>query len=227
MHDYPSNVAFTDSVKAAQQQRGSRDAYARVEQSGGWHTEVTPDLRAFIAERDSFYLGTATRDGQPYIQHRGGPKGFLRIVDANTLAFADFAGNAQYVSVGNLDENDKAFIFLMDYANRRRIKIWGTASYTEDDLSLLTKLGDDTYDGRVERAIVFRIHAWDVNCPQHIEPRFTEEDLAPTVSEYQRRIRELEAELQRRNDPGDAPTQDPGVSQSSTGKDQLDGLGGS
>lgn len=227
MHDYPSNVAFTDSVKSAQQQRGSRDAYARVEQSGGWQTEVTPALRAFIAERDSFYLGTATRDGQPYIQHRGGPKGFLRIVDANTLAFADFAGNAQYVSVGNLDENDKAFIFLMDYANRRRIKIWGTASYTEDDLSLLTKLGDDTYDGRVERAIVFRIHAWDVNCPQHIEPRFTEEDLAPMVSEYERRIRELEAELQRRNDPGDAPTQDPDVHQSSTGKDQLDGLGGS
>ena len=192
-----SDIAFTDSVKSAQQQRGSREVYAKVEQRGGWKSEVTAELREFIAQRDSFYLGTATADGQPYIQHRGGPAGFLRVLNNNTLAFADFVGNAQYISVGNLDENDKAFIFLMDYANRRRIKVWGTAEYVEDDPELLESLADDEYGGRVERAIVFHIHAWDINCPQHIQPRYTEEDLAPMVEDYQQRIRELEAEVQR------------------------------
>lgn len=197
MHQYPSDVAFTPSVKAAQQQRGSRDAYAKVEQRGGWQKEVTPELREFIAQRDSFYLGTASADGQPYIQHRGGPKGFLKVLDGNTLAFADFVGNAQYISVGNLDENDKAFIFLMDYVNRRRIKVWGTAEYVEDDQQLLASLADDEYGGRIERAIVFHVTAWDVNCPQHIKPRYVEEELAPMVANYQQRISELEAEVQR------------------------------
>ena len=155
------------------------------------------ELRDFIAERDSFYFGTATSNGQPYIQHRGGPRGFLKVLDDNTLAFADFGGNAQYISVGNMDENDKGFIFLMDYANRRRIKIWGTAKYVEDDQQLFTSLADDEYGGRVERAIVFQVYAWDTNCPQHIKPRFTEDELAPMIAEYQRRIRELEAEVQR------------------------------
>ena len=197
MSTYPSDIAFTPSVKSAQQQRGSREAYAKLETRGSWQTEVTTELRQFIAERDSFYFGTATEDGQPYIQHRGGPKGFLKVLDDSTLAFADFAGNAQYISVGNLDENDKAFIFLMDYTNRRRIKVWGTARYVEDDQKLFASLADDEYGGRVERAIVFRVHAWDVNCPQHIQPRFTEDELAPMVTEYQRRIGELEAEVQR------------------------------
>lgn len=197
MSTYPSDVAFTTSVKSAQQNRGSREAYAKVEQRGGWQTEATAELRKFIAERDSFYFGTATKDGQPYIQHRGGPKGFLKVLDDNTLAFADYAGNAQYISIGNLDENDKAFIFLMDYSNRRRIKIWGTARYVEDDQQLFADLVDDKYGGRVERAIVLRVHAWDVNCPQHIKPRFTEDELAPMITEYQRRIGELEAEIQR------------------------------
>jgi predicted pyridoxine 5'-phosphate oxidase superfamily flavin-nucleotide-binding protein len=119
------------------------------------------------------------------------------VLDANTLAFADFVGNAQYISVGNLDENDKAFIFLVDYANRRRIKVWGTAEYVEDDQQLLASLADDEYGGRVERAIVFHVHAWDINCPQHIKTRFAEEDLTPMVEQYQRRISELEAEVQR------------------------------
>lgn len=195
-----SDIAFTPSVKSAQQQRGSREAYAKVEQRGGWKDEITPDLIDFIAERDSFYLGTASADGQPYIQHRGGPKGFSKVLDGHTLAFADFTGNAQYISVGNLDENDKAFLFLMDYANRRRIKLWGTAEYVEEDPTLLERLNDDAYGGRVERAVVFRIKAWDINCPQHIKPRFTEEDLAPMVEQYQRRIAELEAEVQRLKD---------------------------
>ena len=200
MSTYPSDIAFTPSVKSAQQQRGSRESYAKVEQRG-WQTEVTAELRQFIADRDSFYFGTATEDGQPYIQHRGGPKGFLKILDDNTLAFADFAGNAQYISVGNLDENDKAFIFLMDYSNQRRVKIWGSARYVEDNQQLFANLADDEYGGRVERGIIFRVHAWDVNCPQHIKPRFTEDELAPTITEYQRRIRELEAEVQRLTTP--------------------------
>jgi predicted pyridoxine 5'-phosphate oxidase superfamily flavin-nucleotide-binding protein len=197
MYEYPSDIAFTTSVKAAQERRGSRKGYAKVEQRGGWQTEVTPELQQFVAERDSFYLGTANAEGQPYIQHRGGPQGFLKVLDNNTLAFADFVGNSQYISVGNLDENDKAFIFLIDYSNRRRIKVWGTAEYVEDDRQLLESLADEEYGGGVERAIVFHIHAWDINCPQHIKPRFTEEDLAPMVEEYQRRITELEAEVRR------------------------------
>jgi len=199
MYQYPSDIAFTRSVKTAQLQRGSRDAYAKVEQRRGWQTEVTAELQEFIAERDSFYLGTASKDGQPYIQHRGGPQGFLKVLDTNTLAFADFAGNAQYISVGNLDENNKAFMFLMDYVNRRRIKLWGTAEYVEDDQGLLAELSHDDYGGRVERAIKFHLQAWDVNCPQHITRRFSEDDLAPVIADYQRRIRQLEAEVERLN----------------------------
>ena len=138
-----------------------------------WSDRVTPDLARFIGERDSFYLGTASADGQPYIQHRGGPKGFLKVVDDHTLAFADFSGNAQYISIGNLMENDKAFIFLMDYPNRKRIKIWGTARYVEDDQDVLGQLIDPEYPARPERALVFTVDAWDVNCPQHITPRYT------------------------------------------------------
>lgn len=201
MYEYSSDVAFTPSVKAAQHRRGSRKSYARVEQNGGWQQKITAELREFISQRDSFYLGTASKDGQPYIQHRGGPQGFLQVLDDHTLAFADFVGNAQYISIGNLDENDKAFIFLMDYANRRRIKVWGTAQYVEGDQPLMDRLADEDYGGRVERAIVFDVQAWDINCPQHIKPRFTDEDLAPTIGEYQRRIGELESELHRLKGP--------------------------
>ena len=132
-----SDIAFTPNVKAAQEKRGSRSAYSKMEQRGGWQDTVTPQLTEFIAERDSFYLGTATADGQPYIQHRGGPTGFLKVLDEHTLAIADYVGNAQYISLGNLAENDKAFIFLMDYPSRQRIKIWGTAEFVEDDPELL------------------------------------------------------------------------------------------
>jgi predicted pyridoxine 5'-phosphate oxidase superfamily flavin-nucleotide-binding protein len=142
-----------------------------------WDDRVTPALEAFLAERDSFYLGTASADGQPYIQHRGGPKGFLKVLDEHRLAFADYRGNRQYISVGNLNENDKAFIFLMDYPNRQRIKIWGRAEYVEGDDALLQRVADPDYDARLERAIVFHIEAWDSNCPQHITPRYTVEEL--------------------------------------------------
>lgn len=203
-----SDIAFTPSVKAAQQLRGSRESYERMEQRGGWKNKVTPDLATFIADRDSFYLGTASREGQPYIQHRGGPKGFLKVIDEATLGFADFVGNAQYISVGNLDENSKAFIFLMDYPNRRRIKIWGRAEVVEGDSTLLQKLSDTDYAGRPERAIIFHIKAWDVNCPQHILPRWSEAEQASVVESLQSRIVELEREnrqLRERKTAADSP----------------------
>ena len=173
-----SDIAFTSSVKAAQQQRGSRAGYARMEQKGGWSGEITPELADFISQRDSLYLGTASADGQPYIQHRGGPTGFIKVLDNKTLALADFSGNRQYISVGNLDENNRAFIFLMDYPNRRRIKIWGYAEFVEDTPSLLERLVDPAYGASVERALVFHVEAWDANCPQHIAPRFTKEEIS-------------------------------------------------
>ncbi len=156
-----SDIAFTPAVKAAQQQRGSRSAYAKMEQRGGWNDIVTPKLAEFIAARDSFYLGTAAA-GQPYIQHRGGPKGFLKVVDERTLAIADYVGNAQYISLGNLAENNKAFIFLMDYPNRHRIKIWGRAEFVEGDSELLSRVADSDYEARPERVLVFHVMAWDV-----------------------------------------------------------------
>jgi len=172
-----SDVAFTPAVKTIQERLGSRRNYERMEQGRGWNRNITADLAAFIGERDSLYLGTASADGQPYIQHRGGKPGFLKVLDEHTLAFADFAGNRQYISMGNLSENDRAFIFLMDYPNRRRIKIWGRAEFVEDDPDLLQRLVDEDYDGRPERALVVHVEAWDVNCPQHITPRFTQDEL--------------------------------------------------
>jgi predicted pyridoxine 5'-phosphate oxidase superfamily flavin-nucleotide-binding protein len=189
-----SDIAFTPTVKALQVRHGSRDAYAHMEREHGWQQTLTPELAAFIAKRDSFYLGTANADGQPYIQHRGGPKGFLKVIDERTLAFADFRGNKQYITAGALAENDKAFIFLMDYAGRKRIKIWGRARVIEDDPAFVERLIDPTYQGHPERAIVFTVMAWDANCPQHITRRYTEDDIAATVQALHERITELEAE---------------------------------
>ncbi len=195
MRENVSDIAFTPSVKAVQERKGSRKGYARMEQKGGWQSAITDDLAAFIAERDSFYLGTVSAEGQPYIQHRGGPKGFLRVLDEKTLAFADFKGNRQYITAGNLSENDKAYIFLMDYANRRRIKIWGRARVVDDDPGLLERLADAGYEAVPEQAMVFEIEAWDVNCPQHITRRFTEAEMAPVIEQLQARIGELETEV--------------------------------
>ena len=192
-----SDIAFTPAVKAAQIVRGSRTAYEKMEQRGGWQNQVTAELAEFIADRDSFYLGTVNSDGHPYIQHRGGPKGFLKVLDNRALAFADFAGNAQYISVGNLDENNKAFIFLMDYPNRRRIKIWGTANIIEGDPELLKRVTDEGYRGKPERAFVFTISAWDINCPQHIKPRWAEGEIAPLVEDLRSLTKSLEEENQR------------------------------
>jgi hypothetical protein len=194
---YASDVAFTPAVKAEQERRGSRAQYARLERARGWHSRVTPELAAFLAGRDSFYLATANADGQPYIQHRGGPKGFLRVIDERTLGFADFRGNRQYITAGNLAENDRAFIFLMDYARRQRIKIWGRARVVEGDEALIASLRMPGYAGKPEQAIVFTIAAWDANCRQHIPQLFAAADVAEAVGRLQARMAELEAEVMR------------------------------
>ncbi len=205
MRTFPSDVAFTPAVKAVQEARGSRRSYARMEKGRGWRTTVTPDLDDFLADLDMFYLGTANAEGQPYIQYRGGPPGFLKAIDERTLGFADFAGNQQYVTLGNLSENPKAFLFLMDYANSRRVKIWGTARVVEGDAALLEKLRDRAYPGEPERAILFGIEAWDVNCPQHIHRRFSERQVAPVIEKLQARVAVLEAEVARLQPRDDKP----------------------
>jgi predicted pyridoxine 5'-phosphate oxidase superfamily flavin-nucleotide-binding protein len=190
-----SDVAFTPAVKAFQERRGSRRAYLKMEERGGWRTTVTADLAAFLAEARSFYLATASAAGQPYVQHRGGPPGFLRVVDERTLGFADFKGNRQYITTGNLAENDRAFIFIMDYAERRRVKLWGRARVVEGDAALMARLWPEGYEARPEQAILFEIEAWDTNCPQHIPQLFAAEDVARTLLKLQGRIKELEAKV--------------------------------
>lgn len=194
MAERVSDVAFTPSVKAEQAKRGSRDGYARRVEKRDWSDVVTPELAQFIAERDSFYLSTANADGQPYIQHRGGPAGFLKVLDDKRLAFADFAGNKQYVTLGNLADNPRAFIFLMDYANQRRIKIWGRAAAVKDDPNLLARLADAGYASTPERVIVFTVDAWDATYPQHIQRRFTKTDLELPLRKLHERLAALEAE---------------------------------
>lgn len=195
MRQFSSDIAFTPAVKEIQANKGSRSGYARMESGGSWETKVTPELEAFLADLDMFYLGTANAAGQPYIQYRGGAPGFLKRIDEKTLGFADFGGNRQYITLGNLSENPQAFIFLMDYVRSRRIKLWGNARVVEDDPVLLDRLRDSTYSGKVERAILFEIEAWDVNCPQHIHKRFPQKQVAPVIEQLQNRIAELEAML--------------------------------
>ena len=192
---FSSDVAFTPAVKAIQARKGSRDRYAQMEEGGAWRTEIDENLTAFLAGQDSMFLATASANGQPYIQHRGGPKGFIRILDKNTLAFADYAGNRQYITQGNLSENPKAYIFLMDYAHRRRVKIWGEARIVDDDPALLQSLMPQGYKARPEQAILFRIAAWDTNCAQHIPQKFDAADVAAALAARDARIAELEAEL--------------------------------
>ncbi len=192
-----SDIAFTPSVKAVQAAKGSRALFAAMEASGGWSATITPELTAFIATQRSFLLATASAEGQPYIQHRGGPAGFLRPLDAHRLAFADFAGNRQYITLGNLAENPRAHILLIDYMHRRRIKLWGTATVVEDDPDLLVSLTPAGYRARPQRVIVFNLATWDANCPQHIPQRFEAEDVAAALESRDARIAELEAELAR------------------------------
>ena len=195
MREVPSDIAFTDAVKTLQSLKGSRRGYARMETGEGWETTVTAGLAQFLSVLDMFYLGTANAAGQPYIQYRGGPPGFLKVIDDRTLGFADFAGNRQYITLGNLSENPKAFLFLMDYANRQRVKLWGSARVVEDDPTLIQKLHDPAYEGTPERVILFTLEAWDANCPQHIHTRFSASQVGPVIRRLEERVRDLEAKL--------------------------------
>jgi len=193
-----SDVAFTPVVKELQTRRGSRPAYERMEATGGWSDRVTPELAEFIATRDSFYLATANAAGQPYMQHRGGPPGFLHVLDEHTLGFADFRGNRQYITTGNLAENDRAFLFLMDYTEQRRIKIWGRARVAMNDPDLVARLMPQGYRARPEQAILLTIEAWDANCRQHIPRLVPEAEVRETVAALESRIADLEAQLAAR-----------------------------
>jgi len=192
-----SDIAFTASVKAMQSRRGSREAYARMEARGGFQTKITPELIAVLTEVDTAYLATANAAGQPYLQHRGGPKGFICALDETTLGFADYAGNRQYVTLGNLAENDQAFLFLMDYAHRRRIKIWGSARIVEADPELIASLMPKGYPARAERAVLFEVKAWDVNCPRHIPQKLDAAEVAEVLAKLRTRIQSLEAEIDK------------------------------
>jgi hypothetical protein len=188
-----SAIVFPSAALRAQGERGSARAYAgRVEQ--GFPDRVTPELAAFIAERDTAFLATVSEAGAPYIQHRGGPKGFIKVVDDKTLGFADYAGNRQYITISNLEGNDRAFLFLLDFATRTRIKVWGRAKVVENDDALIEKLFDKGYRARPQRAILFTVEAWDVNCSQHITPRFTQAEVLEATKALQERIAAVEAE---------------------------------
>ncbi|MEO6280046.1 pyridoxamine 5'-phosphate oxidase family protein [Roseateles sp.] len=202
MSDPTSNIAFTAAVKAIQARKGSRHAYARMEEGGGWERVITPELKEEIEAQISVMLATANAAGQPYVQHRGGPRGFLHVLDEQTIAFADFAGNRQYITQGNLGENPQAFLFLMDYAERRRIKIWGRARVVEGDAVLMARLMPEGYAARPEQVILFSVEAWDVNCPKHIPQRFEAADVLAAIQSRDERIADLErrlAELGRRD----------------------------
>ena len=195
--DFASDVAFTETVKAIQVRKGSRGAYERMERNGSWERSITSELKSEVEAQTSVFLATANALGQPYIQHRGGPAGFLRVLDDRTIGFADFAGNRQYITQGNLQENPKAQLFLIDYANRRRIKIWGTARVVEGDEALMHSLMPANYRAKPEQVLLFTVNAWDVNCPQHIPQRFAAADIAAVLESRDQRIAALEAEVKR------------------------------
>jgi predicted pyridoxine 5'-phosphate oxidase superfamily flavin-nucleotide-binding protein len=189
----PEDVLFSDAVKAEQARLGSRPMF----EGRDWKTEITDDLRQFLGVIDTFFFATASADGRPYIQHRGGPPGFLKTIGTHTLAFADFAGNRQYITLGHLKENDRAHIFILHFATQQRVKLWGRARVIENDPELMERLVDPAYKARPQRAIVFTLEAWDVNCTQHIVPRYGEAEIAPGINTLVMRIKELEEEVAR------------------------------
>jgi len=194
---YSSDVAFTPTVKSVQTRNGSRRAYAHMEESGSWETRINAELKEFIEAQSSVFLATANAEGQPYIQHRGGPVGFLHVLDDQTIAFADFVGNRQFITVGNLVENPKAHLFLIDYAHQQRIKIWGEARVVENDAELTERLMAQGYKARATQVILFKVSAWDANCPKHIPQRFEAADVATALAERDRRIEALESQLKQ------------------------------
>jgi predicted pyridoxine 5'-phosphate oxidase superfamily flavin-nucleotide-binding protein len=195
------DIAFTPAVKAAQAQRGSRETYEKFIANGPASDTITPKIAEFIAQLDGFYLGTVSSNGYPYIQFRGGAPGFLEVLDEKTLGFADFSGNEQYITVGNLTGNDRAFLFLMDYRHRRRIKIWGRAEIVETDADLIERLRVPGYPAAIERAILFHVEATSENCPQHIPMRYSETEVEAMLAPLRQRIGELEQQLNQQNLP--------------------------
>jgi uncharacterized protein len=190
-----SDIAFTPAVKRIQERKGSRRAYANQEAHGGWKTAITPDLQEFIEAQITVYLATVNADGQPYIQHRGGPPGFLHVLDEHTIAFADFKGNRQYITSGNLTENPKAHLFLMDYMHQQRVKVWGEAKVVENDAELMARLMPADYSAKGEQVIVFTVKAWDANCPQHIPLLAPVDEVREVIRQRDEQIQELKAEV--------------------------------
>lgn len=191
-----AEIAFTPTVKSIQEDQGSRASYARMEDGEDSNNLLSDREAGFIAARDSFYMATASETGWPYVQHRGGPVGFLRVLDETSIGFADFRGNRQYVSVGNLTTDNRVSLFLMDYPNKLRLKLLGRARLIGvDDTAILEKLELPDYRARVERGIVIDVEAFDWNCPQHITPRFTQDEIAQAAAPLHARIAELEAQL--------------------------------
>lgn len=194
---YASDVVFTDTVKAIQARKGSRAAYARMEAGGSWEQAITADLQREIEAQTSVFIATASADGQPYIQHRGGPAGFLRVIDRQTIGFVDYKGNRQFITTGNLRDNAKVHLFLVDYENRRRVKIWGTARIVEGDGELAARLFPHGYRAKWEQVILLTVAAWDINCSQHIPQMFHAYDVATTVQTFQARMKEMDEEITR------------------------------
>jgi len=194
---YSSDVAFSPTVKAVQERKGSRQAYGKMEEKGGWETRLTPDLVKFIEAQTSVFLATVNAAGQPTIQHRGGPPGFLQVLDEKTIGFADFRGNRQYITQGNLTDNPNACLFLIDYVNRQRVKIWGEGRIVDDDPALTAKLMPQGYKARPEQVLLFTVSAWNANCPQHIPQRFDAADVVAALSQRDSRIAALQAEIAR------------------------------
>jgi uncharacterized protein len=191
----PSDRLFSSHVKAVQSARGSRDMFEARDADGGWPTKITADLARFISAVRTCYLATASAAGQPYVQHRGGPPGFLRVLDETTLGFADFKGNRQYITTGHLQENHRVHLFLMDYENQRRVKLWGTARVVLGDQDLTDRLFPTGYRARVEQVILIKLAAWDMNCAQHIPQMFHAADVAATVQTLQAKIDAMTAEI--------------------------------
>jgi uncharacterized protein len=192
-----SEIAFTDSVRAMQSRYGSRQAYAKFDFAEDRRDRLSENEIEFLAERDSFYLATVGENGWPYVQHRGGPKGFLKVLDDKTIGFADFRGNKQYISVGNLSADDRVSLFIMDYPNRQRLKLWARARivHEQEDTALVAKLELPSYEARVERGIILTVEAVDWNCPQHITPRYSKAEVDGLIAPLLDEIQALKAQI--------------------------------